>query len=105
VFSILFWLLNIPFYGFRYPLMGKALHGYNSNALCGLEHPEKVNSRLISIVNRRRLGLIEFNKEIQKLVALLSKTDVNIRLTRLDTINVIDYTQYFLSLPNTYDCM
>jgi hypothetical protein len=70
--------------------MGKALHGYNSNALCGLEHPEKVNSRLISIVNCRRLGLIEFNKEIQKLVALLSKTDCPPSTTLSDSARVVD---------------
>ena len=70
--------------------MGKALLGYNSNALCGLEYPEKVNSRLISIVNCRRLGLIEFNKEIQKLVALLSKTDCPPSTTLSDSARVVD---------------
>ena len=47
-------------------------------------------SRLISIVNCRRLGSIEFNKEIQKLVALLSKTDCPPSTTLSDSARVVD---------------
>ena len=58
-----------------------------------LEHPEKVKSRLISIVNCRQLGSIEFNKEIQKLAALLSKTDCPPSTTLSDSARVVDAEQ------------
>jgi hypothetical protein len=58
-----------------------------------LEHLEKVKSRLISIVNCRRLGSIEFNKGIQKLVALLSKTDCPPSTTLSDLGRVVEAEQ------------